>query len=61
MGWPDLALLRDSRLVFAEVKSLRCKVTPAQETWLQALARVPGVETYVWRPVTRPLIERVLE
>lgn len=49
-GWPDVALLRPPRLVVAELKVGRRQVTPEQRVWLDELARVPGVESYVWRP-----------
>lgn len=49
-GYPDTTLVRGSRLVYAELKSMRGKVTAAQQQWLDALRRVPGVEVYVWRP-----------
>lgn len=47
-GWPDLILLRD-RLVVAELKSARGRLTPDQQAWI-ALLTDAGVETYVWRP-----------
>lgn len=49
-GWPDLTLVRDSTLIFAELKAEKGRVTPAQVEWLAALENVPGVETYIWRP-----------
>jgi hypothetical protein len=61
-GYPDLCLVRAGRLVFAELKSLTGKTTPAQDEWLGALGGVPCVEVYVWRPDDRSWaeIERVL-
>ncbi len=49
-GFPDLVLVRSGRILFAELKSARGKVTPAQEEWLQILGTVENVEVYVWRP-----------
>ena len=49
-GWPDLAMVRGDRLIFAELKSAKGKVTVEQQEWLDALAKVPGVECFVWRP-----------
>lgn len=49
-GFPDLTLVRDSTLIFAELKAEKGRVTPAQVEWLAALENVPGVETYIWRP-----------
>lgn len=49
-GFPDLVLVRDQRLIFAELKSQRGK-KPDQEqrAWLDALKATSG-EVYVWRP-----------
>ena len=49
-GFPDLAMTRGGRVVFAEIKSDKGKVSPAQREWLTALASCPGVEVKVWRP-----------
>ena len=49
-GWPDLAMVRDGRLILAELKIGQRKVRPDQEEWLDALRRVgPPVEVKVWR------------
>lgn len=61
-GFPDLVLVRADRLIFAELKSEKGRVAPAQQQWLDALAatchRALGV--YVWRPSDWPEIERIL-
>ena len=49
-GFPDTCLVRGERLVFAELKSEKGKVTVEQQQWLDALEKVPGVECRVWRP-----------
>jgi hypothetical protein len=49
-GFPDLVLVRPPRLVFAELKSERGRVTAAQQRWLDLLGQVPGVEARLWRP-----------
>jgi hypothetical protein len=49
-GLPDLILVRPPRLIFAELKREQGKVRRAQRRLLELLWRVPGVETYVWRP-----------
>ena len=49
-GWPDLALVKPPRLIFAELKSESGKATPNQEHWLSLLRRIPGIEVYLWRP-----------
>ena len=59
-GFPDLAMTRGGRVVFAELKSDKGKVSPAQREWLTALASCPGVEVFVWRPADWDEIERTL-
>ena len=48
-GWPDLVLVRGSRLIFAELKSATGKLSDAQVEWEYALER-SGHAVYVWRP-----------
>jgi hypothetical protein len=59
-GYPDLTLVRQGRLVFAELKSEKGKVTPEQERWMAALSGVPAVDVFVWRPSDWAEIEEVL-
>lgn len=49
-GWPDLALVRPPRLLFAELKRENGRTTEHQDRWLGLLAGVPGVEVHLWRP-----------
>ena len=49
-GLPDLILLRPPRLVFAELKSEKGRVSKEQQAWLDALRQCNGVEVYLWRP-----------
>ena len=49
-GFPDLTLVRGGRLVFAELKTERGRVTTAQQAWLDALGHCQGVLVFVWRP-----------
>ena len=49
-GMPDIVMVRPPRVIFAELKSQKGRVTPAQGEWLDALADCPGVETHLWRP-----------
>ena len=61
-GWPDLVLVRPGhpgRLIFAELKTERGKLTVAQELWIEAL-RSAGAEVYVWRPSDVAEVDRVL-
>lgn len=48
-GFPDLVLARPGRLIFAELKSERGRVSDEQNAWLDALA-TPGVVRAVWFP-----------
>lgn len=59
-GWPDLALVRPPRLVFAELKREIGKTTVHQDKWLALLGACPGVETYLWRPSDIDRIAEVL-
>lgn len=59
VGFPDLVLVKDDRLIFAELKSEKGKLTIKQDMWLQALDYT-DVETYVWRPSDLPAIARIL-
>ena len=59
-GFPDLVMVRNDHLIFAELKSAKGKLTPEQGQWLDALQEVQasmgGYEGYdllkveTWRP-----------
>ena len=53
-GYPDLTLVaRDGRIIFAELKTDKGKLTDAQEDWGRALTNYQanfGVNYYLWRP-----------
>lgn len=57
-GWPDLTLVRGSRLIFAELK-VATKLTEPQRRWLCALART-GNQVYLWKPDSLERIAVVL-
>lgn len=59
-GWPDIALVRPPRLILAELKTDKGKVSPHQEHWLDLLKACDGVEVYLWRPAHFDEIVRVL-
>lgn len=67
-GLPDLILVYcgtqdgrvPGRLIFAELKRQRGKLSLDQKVWQLMLSTVPSIESYVWRPADRPLIERIL-
>ena len=47
-GFPDLTIVtRDRRLIFAELKSAKGRLTDDQRAWLRAL---PGHQAFHWRP-----------
>ena len=62
-GMPDLLMLKEKRLLFAELKTQSGKLRLEQRQVLYLLEIVEGVEVHVWRPsdwldVT---IERILK
>ena len=48
-GFPDLLMLRDERMVAAEIKVGSNKTSDVQDEWLDAF-RNAGAEVYVWYP-----------
>jgi hypothetical protein len=59
LGWPDLILVRDSRIIAAELKSSTGVVSEAQADVLATLG-LAGVEVYLWRPADWDSIVEVL-
>lgn len=66
-GFPDVVLARPEthQIVFAELKAQKGKLTPAQESWIEALRAAEGdgtVRVCIWRPCcwVSGEIERVL-
>ena len=61
-GFPDLVLVHRAhrRLIFAELKRERGRVSPAQQEWFDAL-REAGQEAYVWRPSEFEAVHRILK
>ena len=51
-GFPDLCMVRkrDGRLIFAELKSAKAKLSDEQIDWGNALMQDVYREYYVWRP-----------
>ena len=45
-GWPDLVMAKDGRVIFAELKSQRGRMSHEQWVWFAALAS----GCYLWRP-----------
>jgi len=50
-GFPDCVLVHPGRrrIVYAELKTMKGKVTPSQQDWMDTL-RQAGAEVYLWRP-----------
>lgn len=59
-GFPDLVMVRDHDLIFAELKSEAGRVTATQADWLERLHVVNAVHARLWRPSSWPSIEKVL-
>src|SRR5262249_9597890 len=55
-GFPDLVLVRGKRLLFAELKSMRGRLSAAQMDWMTRLVDA-GHPVLVWRPSDWPSIE----
>lgn len=49
-GFPDICAVKGERLLFAELKTEKGRVTPEQEEWLELLAVPQSNEVYLWRP-----------
>ena len=58
-GFPDLVMVRGTRVVFAELKSAKGKVSAAQMEWHEALAAT-AAEAFIWRAADWDEIEEVL-
>jgi hypothetical protein len=65
-GFPDLVMVREPKLVFAELKAPRGRLSAEQSAWIGALQLVaPDSAGYdvlvrVWRPADWPEIEQML-
>ena len=60
VGYPDLTMVRDGRLLFVELKSETGRVATSQREWLSELSAVPGLEVYLWRPSDWAKVQQVL-
>jgi hypothetical protein len=59
-GFPDLVMVKQDHLIFAELKRKGGKLTPEQLNWMHDLASVRHVHGFVWTPDLWPEIERTL-
>lgn len=58
-GFPDLCMVRGTRLIFAELKTDKGKVSEPQQEWIDALRGTPA-ECYLWRPTDIEQAYRIL-
>ena len=49
-GFPDLVMVRNREVIFAELKAENRKVTRAQQEWLDTLKATGVVKVYLWKP-----------
>ena len=49
-GFPDVVMIRGERIIVAELKTEKGKVTAKQEEWLDAFRATGRVEVFLWRP-----------
>ena len=61
IGYPDLTMVRNGQVVFAELKAKRGVTSDEQDEWLRRLGECDYVSTYVWRPSDWDEIEKVLK
>lgn len=59
VGFPDLVLVREPRVIFAELKGAGGP-TEMQQIWLNRLSRCPGVESFLWWPRDWPAVRAAL-
>ncbi len=57
-GYPDLTLVRDRTVIWAELKTERTRPTAEQTDWLNAL---PPHQAYLWRPSDLDIILQIAE
>ncbi len=58
-GWPDRVFVRE-RVVYAELKSEKGRLTPEQVAWVARLLRA-GAEVHVWKPADWAEVVKVLQ
>jgi hypothetical protein len=49
-GFPDYIACRGERIICAEIKNEKGRLTNGQKLWIQALQATGKIEVYVWRP-----------
>ena len=56
-GFPDLVMVRGKRLIFAELKTEKGKLSMQQLEWTTGLTET-AAEVYVWRP---SMMDKIIE
>lgn len=59
-GFPDLVMVRGERLIFAELKTEKGKLSEKQQAWLDDLCRLPYASIRVWRPSDQLAVKAAL-
>lgn len=59
-GFPDLILARKKRLVVAELKMEKRRLTASQLFWIDAFKEIPCAEVYIWRPSDLDQVQKIL-
>jgi hypothetical protein len=59
-GFPDLCMVKRSRLLFAELKSDKGKLSPEQDIWITELTNSMRCEVYIWKPENWEEIQEIL-
>jgi len=60
-GFPDHVFCRPPRLIVAELKGPKGKLSLAQRQWLDWLSEIPGgIEVYLWREENLEAVYRIL-
>ncbi len=59
-GFLDLVLVRQPRLIFAEIKIPPDVLSKEQQKWFNIWKQMPQVEVYIWKPDDWNDIEQIL-
>lgn len=60
-GFPDLVLIKPrERVIYAELKTIKGRISPQQKIWIDELNQCFGVVVCVWRPDMEDEIKRIL-
>lgn len=68
-GFPDLVLAKNGRIIFAELKSQRGRITQEQSHWIHHLNPEwdfpdkyhDEVHVHIWRPADWPAIQQIID